>query len=161
MMSEETVLDSLLKYSHGLHIYRRLTFAAAQLPADLPGYWKEVAKFASYHSEIVISPEQARTFVDNLNFMNETPSASDSELWGELVGRDGSTSLVGLTLISPNSICFLCGSKLTVRKDRPSIVVMYTQSIGTVAAKHYRKVCSKARAGCSFVQHYGFYSEGQ
>ena len=77
------------------------------------------------------------------------------------MGKNGTTALVGLTLISPNTICCLCGSKLTVRKDRPSVVVMYTESIGTIAAKHYRKVCSRARTGCSFVQHYGFYTKGQ
>ena len=71
-MSEECVLDSLLKCSRGLHVCRRLTFAASQLPPDLPGYWTEIAKFACHQSDITITQDQARTFVDNLHFLNDS-----------------------------------------------------------------------------------------
>ena len=132
-----------------------------QLPPDLPGYWTEIAKFACHQSDITITQDQARTFVDNLHFLNGRTFISDNDLWRQLLGKNGSTALVGLTLISPSKMCSLCGSKLTVMKDRPSVLVVYTHSFGTIAAKHYRKVCSKARTGCAFVQHYGFHSKGQ
>lgn len=160
-MSEETVLDGILKYSSGLSMYRRLIFAASQLPTTLPAYWEEVAKFASFQSKTgSLTSLQAKTFVDDLQFLNEAAFTSDADLHDELIGKHATAASVGLILISPNDTCCLCGSKLTVRKDRPSTIVLYTELVGTIVAKHYRKVCSKARNGCLFVQHYGFYTTG-
>jgi hypothetical protein len=109
-----------------------------------------------------VTAQQAQAFVDNIHFLNEEAAcSSDSDLTHELFGLWLTERSVGLVLISPNEACLLCGSVLTVRKDRPSCVVVYTESLGTVVANHYRKICSRARYRCPFVQHYGFHGKGK
>lgn len=65
--------------------------------------------------------------------------------------------VVGVPLISKRKQCQSCGGKLLVKGDRPSsLLSLYTDTVGTVPATHYRKVCSNSyRKGCRTVQHYG------
>ena len=65
---------------------------------------------------------------------------------------------IGFVLISPNSLCILCKAKLYVRADRSALAVIYDQELGTMPAIHYTRYCRTK--GCSFQQHYGYYTEG-
>ena len=47
-----------------------------------------------------------------------------------------------------------------LRNDRPSHIILYTESLGTVPATQFYKYCQNYRKGCKFVQYYGHYSVG-
>ncbi len=49
---------------------------------------------------------------------------------------------------------------LLVKADRPSKIVLYTEQFGTIHGTEYRKICKRFRAGCSFVQHYEYHTNG-
>ena len=66
------------------------------------------------------------------------------------------TSPIGVILISSNSVCVSCNSKLVLRKDRPAPVVIYDDTLGTYFGSHFHKFCPKK--GCSFNQYYGYYT---
>ena len=73
-------------------------------------------------------------------------------------GRDGKP--IGIARISSHKWCQSCGGDLMVKADRPSYLILYTDSIGTVTAVHYRKICKNTRRGlCNTVQYFGYYSE--
>lgn len=63
---------------------------------------------------------------------------------------------LGLLLLPDMNDCALCGSKLLLRKDRPAPVVVYDDSMGTIPASHYHKVCTNRACGC--IQYYGYYT---
>ena len=48
--------------------------------------------------------------------------------------------------------------KVNVRADRSSLAVIYDQELGTMSAIHYTRYCRTK--GCSFQQHYGYYTKG-
>ena len=50
--------------------------------------------------------------------------------------------------------------KLLFRSDRPSRLTLYTESLGTLPATHYRKYCHNYRKGCKLVHFYGYYKAG-
>lgn len=140
---------------------RRLVFAASTLPPDTPNLWEIVALFVSKIE--FVTPSNAQTQFENLKFFHPAAVVGDNSLFTELMNisvRPKSKSL-GIVLISPNKTCKLCGSSLLSRADRPSQITIYTLSRGTINGTHYRKICSKFRSGCSFVQHYGHYSKGK
>jgi len=58
------------------------------------------------------------------------------------------------------SNCCNVGGKLLIRNDRPSHIMVYTESYGTVVGTHYHKFCQHFRKGCGFRQCYGYSSEG-
>lgn len=64
---------------------------------------------------------------------------------------------LGIVLISPEENCILCGEQLSLRKDRPSAVVVYDDNLGSVPGSHYHKCCS-SRAACTLTQYYGYYT---
>ena len=140
---------------------RKMLFATAQLPSEMPNYWEVVAQFAS-STRLQFSKDDVQLLMQNLRFLNEAAFVSDKCLLKELY--DTSTTIkkepMGIVLLSPNRTCLICGAHLCIRKDRPSRVVVYTDTDGTLPATHYRKYCSKYRSGCNFVQHYNFYSRG-
>lgn len=65
---------------------------------------------------------------------------------------------LGLILISCKNDCLLCGSKLVLRKDRPSPVVIYDDNIGTMPGSHFHKYCTNQ--ACGLTQYYGYYTTG-
>jgi len=65
-----------------------------------------------------------------------------------------------VVLIPPQSVCTLCSGKLLLRRDRPSRLTLYTESMGTVPASHYHKYCQNVKKGCKFIQFYGFHKLG-
>ena len=142
-------------------VLRRLVFASSVLPEDTPQLWEIATKFATYKnsSEFVILPEQARILTDNITFTDQDVLTHDDTLLKELVFMPLlQREHVGMILISRKNKCVLCGSKLLLRADQPSNIILYTDSHGTLPAIHYSKYCSKR--GCNVVHHYGYYTNG-
>lgn len=143
-------------------VLRRILFAVEYLPTECPGYWEVIATFASLESASnVLSSEDVKVFVDNLQLLNERAFATDASLRKELHDMShGEAVPLGVVLVSKNSVCQECGGKLLIRSDRPSRVIIYTESQGTVLGSHYQKFCQNYRKGCSYTQHYGYYCKG-
>ena len=142
-------------------ILRRIIFAAAYLPKDVPHYWCIVGQF----SGAKLDTEVLRVAVENLHTLNEAAFASDEQLTKEIQALSPSAALhigtpLGLVLISSVTNCRSCGGKLLLRQDRPSRITVYTESMGTVVGSHYHKFCQNFRKGCSLRQYYGYSSEG-
>ena len=133
-------------------VLRRLVFAVAYLPRDLPHYWSLISQFVGDRAKD-LSPESLRVAVENLQFVNSTAFVSDQELVKEIYAfspPDPSSFALGIILISSHKQCGHCGGKLYVKGDQPSRVTVYTETIGTVIGTHYHKICQNFRKGCSF-----------
>ena len=160
------MLKSAEDLTNKLYVIRRLVFASAVLPPDCPHYWDIVSSFAcstasTSKEENHLTSAKAKTFVQNLQFVEPDSFVFDQQLAVELQSvTDPLGKSLGVVLISENNKCILCGSGLLVKADRPGRVTIYTDQFGTVEGTHYRKICKKFRSGCSFVQHYGYYSKG-
>ena len=141
-------------------VLRRLTFAAANSPPTTPHSSEAIADFSNAGpSGGVITPDEARIYIENIRDLDPAAFASDSELLLEFCriprGPHGTT---GLVLISPNDACRQCGRTLYLRPDRYSKITVFDEELGTLNATHYTKYCR--RKGCSYQQHYGYYSVG-
>ena len=141
--------------------------ASAVLPPDCPNYWDIIGSFAcisdcdSAKQLSSLTPEKAKTFIENFKYLEPETFNSESDLQQELHAFIGHKKQpLGIILLSPNNTCRICKSKLLVKVDRPSRVTVYSDTFGTVDSTHYRKVCKNFRSSCPFVQHYGFYSTG-
>lgn len=139
-------------------------FASAVLPSDCPKYWEIVSTFASSgekQAQSSLTPIKAKIFIENLTFLESGVLVFDDQLALELqsfashLGKS-----LGIVLISYKKKCKVCESELLVKADRPSKVVVYTDRFGTVYGTQYRKICKRFRFGCSFVQYYGYYTNG-
>ena len=84
---------------------------------------------------------------------------SDAKLTHELIEMECPVTKqpLGISLVPDQIKCHSCGGKLLLRKDRPSKMTLYTESLGTVPATHFHKYCQNFRKGCKFVQFYGYY----
>ena len=139
-------------------VLRRLTFAAATLPKDTPGFWEIVTHFG-FSSSSKASWEKVKTYLENLQYLDEDSLNTDHMLMKELMECEGFLGHpIGVVLISSNCVCKLCNGKLIIRKDRPSFPTIYTEFFGTVNGTHFRKHCNNNAKGCSFTQHYGFHT---
>ena len=155
-----SALDEILEYSSNLPLLRKILFAAVHLPSEMPKYWEAVAEFSSGSKKITAA--QARNFVENLQYLNQSAFVTDKQLLEELYfQKDTSLKFTGLILVSSRKLCIDCGAHLLLKADRSSTVTVYSNSMGTIAATHYRKVCSNFRSGCKLVQHYGFHCKGE
>ena len=68
---------------------------------------------------------------------------------------------LGVILVSPHDSCSICSSKLLVRKDRPSSIVVYDDHIGAVPGTHYHKYCKYCcNRVCGYTQFYGYHTIG-
>ena len=147
-------------------VINRLVFASSVLPSDCPKFWEIVSCFATNNEDTKIqsslTPEKAKTFIQNLQFLEPAAFTSHQQLALELQSFAGPslTKALGVVLISPRSNCKVCNSSLLVKADRPSKIVLYTDQFGTIQGTHYRKICKRFRVGCSFVQHYGYHTNG-
>ena len=131
-------------------VLRRMLFAASYLPQDVPHYWEIVASFSCTGSSTSLSAERVRLLMENLQLLSRQAFATDAELTSELLKthRDcpkGKSEVLGVALISDKQNCCKCGGRLLVRQDRPSKIVLYTESMGTVPATHYHKYCQNHR----------------
>lgn len=98
---------------------------------------------------------------ENITFIDEDSLSSDGTLLKELVFMPFfSREHLGLVLMSNKKHCESCSGKLILRPDRPSNTTLYTESLGTLPAVHYRKYCANSKRGCNIVQHYGYHTKG-
>ena len=128
-------------------VLRRMLFATANLPQDLPGYWEVIAKFACDGSSTSIDAATVKLLMENLQVLNDQAFSTDLKLTKELLNADSKSSVqpLGIVLLSDKSSCRLCGGTLLLRRDRPSKVTLYTEHLGTVPATHYHKFCHNQR----------------
>lgn len=106
------------------------------------------------------NPMKTKVLLENIQFLNDKVFVSDKDLIAHLHSIPGLKGHpLGVVLISPNTSCKLCRSDLIVRSDRPCFLTLYMDDIGTIPSTHYRKYCKNSRRGCSYTQHYGFYTK--
>lgn len=152
----DTMLATFSSYFKDVSLLRRFLFAVSQLPSDLPGVWEQAIKFAGNGKDNPsIDAKTAQLLSENLQELDSRAFASDQDLLTELIQFPRHKPL-GIILMPKNNECTLCGSKLQLRKDKPSSVVIYDDSMGTLPASHFHKVC-KNRA-CGSTQYYGYYT---
>lgn len=48
---------------------------------------------------------------------------------------------LGIPLVPSGGFCLSCDGKLLLRNDRPSHLILYTESLGTVSATQFYKYC--------------------
>ena len=73
------MMDLLPPELQDLAVLRRIIFAVAQLPKDMPQYWTVVTRFASLGDKS-LQPESVKVAVENLYFINERAFATDMQL---------------------------------------------------------------------------------
>ena len=71
-----------------------------------------------------------------------------------MLGNKDKYSL-GIVLISNVSTCPSCNGKLLTKIDRPSHLIIYTETYGTVVGTHYHKYCQNVRKGYNYSQFMG------
>lgn len=154
------MLGSLSQIIKDASTLRRMLFAAAYLPSQTPNFWGIVVEFATLGMtrRSAVTPEQARVLMENLKTLDEKAFSTDKELLQELTHMPipPTNKPLGIILLSPREVCILCGSKLLVRSDKASSVVVYDDHLGTVPATHFHKCCSKRSCPCT--QFYGYYT---
>ena len=79
----------------------------------------------------------------------------DKSLFFELLATPSSKPF-GVTLLPSVAVCFLCGSNLQPRRDRPASVTVYDDSVGTIPGSHFHKICKNHH--CGYTQYYGYYT---
>ena len=151
-----SALEDFVKNPSNITVIRRILFAVAHLPEDMPNIWQTLKSFSK--AELPVS--ELKVAVENLQYLNKAAFSTDKQLLSELCSSQASTEPIGVILVSNKKKCRACGANLVTRSDRPRRVVLYSEYAGTLPATHYRKICSRARHGCSFVQHYGFHATG-
>ena len=58
-------------------VLRRMLFATANLPQDLPGYWEVIAKFACDGSSTSIDAATVKLLMENLQVLNDQAFSTD------------------------------------------------------------------------------------
>ena len=125
--------------------FRRLLFAASQLPKATPGYCRIVTDFAFDQCEKKPKPEDTLLLLENMEFLSEQAFLTDKELVKDLFGYKGFKGHpLGVVLVPTNNTCKSCQGDLKIRGDRPSYLTLYTDNLGTVPATLFRKYCSNS-----------------
>lgn len=140
-------------------VVRRLAFAANFYPRSMPFYWERCLSFGVKENEprCTLSLESARTLIQNTEAMDREMFVCDDDLVRE-ISKCSDEESRGVVLVSPRYTCLECGSKLHIRPERFSSVILYDDRYGTMTATHYVKYCRKRN--CSLQQYYGFYTKG-
>lgn len=142
-------------------VFRRMQFAVAYLPEEMPNFWEIVTSFANkyYTDKSVVSLETTRVLMESLLFLDRKSFSMDMDLTKELITMEygSDRQQLGIPLIPTQQQCQICSGKLLLKCDRPSRISLYTETYGTVPATHYHKYCNNYRKGCTFVQYYGFH----
>lgn len=156
------MLSQASKLMKDASVLRRLEFAAGFYSPDMPNYSDYILAFAVKGKEDrnCLDPEQALQLVENIQYLDSEVFVPEVELVKEIVSvkRSGSDMPLGIILLSSNNECKNCRSKLYIRGSRVANVTIYDDRLGTVPATHYTRYCRKK--GCSFQQHYGYYTQG-
>ena len=153
------MLGVLAKYISNTSVLRRLLFAIAYLPEDMPDRWTFALNFATGGKNgdaDILTPQQVKVLTDNLKEMDEKAFVDDRSLQEELILLPKEKPL-GIVLITSKISCSLCGSGLLLRKDCPSSVVVYDNEMGSIPATHYHKYCTNRK--CGTTHYYGYYTK--
>ena len=130
-----------------------MLFASAFLPPQTPHFWGIVVEFATMgrSSRTGVTPEQARVLMDNLHTLDAQAFSTDQQLLQDFIQMSVSprNKPLGVVLLSKREACVMCGSKLLVRADKPSTVVLYDNNLGTLPATHFHKYCSQRSCPCT------------
>ena len=150
------MLAAVSKQVKDVSVLRRLLFALSQLSNDLPDVWKLAMEFATKDKEgSIMDSERTRLMLKNLEEIDISAYSDDRSLFFELLATPSSKPL-GVTLLPSVTVCFLCGSNLQLRRDRPASVILYDDSIGTMPGSHFHKICKNRH--CGYTQYYGYYT---
>ena len=155
------MLGAITKYVKDTSVLRRLLFAAATLPLDLPDLWGVAIEFATRRREerSIITPNEAKMLIENLQELDTAAFATDRHLLQELIeSKMNKSKPLGVVLISSSEHFLICQSSLKLRRDRPSQVVIYHDDMRTAPDSHCHKFCTNP--SCGFVQYYGYYTTG-
>ena len=151
------MLTALSKSIRDTSILRRLLFAWSNLPKELPDAWKSAIEFATKDKgDCEIERITLKLLLENLESLDPLAFESDQSLYLKLP-QFPSDEPLGVVLMPPQANCLMCGNKLLLRKDRLSHVVVYCDTIGTIAGSHYHKTCTNC--GCGYTQYYGYYTK--
>ena len=106
---------------------RRLLFCASHLNREVPNFWSLVVQFAMDGKHDAIGTDITVALVKNLERIDPKALVDNDSLLRDLVcwrsdQQTGSQSL-GIVLISKETNCVACGSKL-LRKDRPTYITI-------------------------------------
>lgn len=145
--------------ANDLGLIRRIVFASVYLPKDTPDYWSKVTAFVTNNERSQeIPPSTLKTVVENLQLLNDNAFCTDAQLMVEVHAflPTGSSTPLGIVLVSTHMECRECGGKLLIRGDRASRLAVYTETFGTVIGTHYHKYCNQLN--CNYRQYYGFTS---
>ena len=68
-------------------VFRRMQFAAAYLPEEMPHYWEIVTSFANKNQtdKVVVTSETTRVLIENLQFLGSKLFSMDLDLTKELI----------------------------------------------------------------------------
>ena len=144
-----------------LALVRRVVFASVYLPKDTPDFWSKVTAFVTNNEESKdILPSTLKAMVENLQLFNDKAFCTDAELIAEIhsFSTVGSSAPLGIVPVSSCKQCPKCNSKLLIRGDRASHLVVYSETYGTVIGTHYHKYCSQLH--CNYRQYYGYHKFG-
>ncbi len=149
------MLGLLAKYFSNASVLRKLLFALVHLPDDLPNRWVLALEFANNGKSDNVSADEVRVLSENLLALDAEAFATDSMLTAEILQYPASKPL-GVVLISAIDRCGQCESKLLLRKDRPSSLVIYHDTLGSIPDTHYHKYCRNKR--CNYTQYFGYHT---
>ena len=158
------MLRAVPEYVKDVSVLRRLLFAVAHLPDDVPNRWDVAAEFAfKSHTKRGNPPRlvaSTKLFIENIQELDAAAFLTDKELLLELMDiQDSNSRPMGIILISKNDTCANCGSNLQLRKNRPAKVTVYDDVMGSVLGTHFHKTCSNR--ACGMTQFYGYTTSGK
>ena len=141
-------------------VLRRLIFALVHLPEDLPNLWEVAIGFSTGKNQSSISNSEIRVLMENLKEIDAAVFCTDDKLLQELMKYSTGTSSkpMGLVFLSSIQSCPCCSKPLLIRKDRPSMLVVYDDTLGSVPGTHYHRYCT--RRECGYKQYYGYHTKG-
>ena len=160
------MLALVAKHLKDVSVLRRLLFAATYFPREMPNVWGVAVEFATCGKvdRNSVDADTAAALIDNVYSFDEKAFDTDEVLRKELLTwspNSASTKRgkpLGVVLISPETQCVLCAQPLSLRRDRPTSVVLYGNLSGPVPGTHYHKICSNKV--CTLTQYYGYYTSG-
>lgn len=109
-----------------------------------------------------MTPESAKIAMENLQVLNPRSFITDAELISQLMQMEYNITKqpLGIPLVPNQTQCVSCGGKLLMRNDRPSHIMLYTESMDTVPGTHFHKFCQNYCKDCKVVQFYGYHKGG-
>lgn len=99
------MMKSCQDFTDQVAVVRRLIYASVILPPETPKLWNLVTSFATRAMQTNLTPNKAKTYIENLRYIEPDAFCLDQHLSKELrsfVG-DNKTAL-GIILLSPNQI---------------------------------------------------------